>query len=52
MKPGQAATEDEIIKYCKTKVTSFFVLKEVTFMKTLPKSLVGKVLKKELRKLQ
>jgi acyl-coenzyme A synthetase/AMP-(fatty) acid ligase len=35
-----------------TKLTSFLVPKEVTFPKALPKSLVGKVLKKELRKLQ
>jgi len=33
------------------KLTSFLVPKEVAFMKALPKSLVEKVLKKELRKL-
>jgi long-chain acyl-CoA synthetase len=52
LKPGQTATGEEIIEYCHTKLKNFLVPKEVTFMKALPKSLVGKVLKKELRKLQ
>ena len=52
LKPGQAATESEVIEYCQTKLTNFLVPKEVAFMKALPKSLVGKVLKKDLRKLQ
>ena len=51
LKPGEPATEAEIIEYCQTKLTNFLAPKEVTFMKALPKSLVGKVLKKELRKL-
>ena len=51
LKPGQTATAGEIIEYCQTKLPSFLVPKEVTFMPALPKSLVGKVLKKELRKL-
>jgi long-chain acyl-CoA synthetase len=52
LKPGQTATVEEIIEYCHTKLKNFLVPKEVAFMKALPKSLVGKVLKKELRKLQ
>jgi len=51
LKPGQSATAEEIIGYCKTKLTNFLVPKEVVFMQALPKSLVGKVLKKELRKM-
>jgi long-chain acyl-CoA synthetase len=52
LRPGQTATAEEIIEYCQIKLTTFLVPKEVAFMKALPKSLVGKVLKKELRKLQ
>jgi long-chain acyl-CoA synthetase len=52
LKPGQTAIAAEIIEYCQTKLTSFLVPKEIAFMKALPKSLVGTVLKKELRKLQ
>jgi long-chain acyl-CoA synthetase len=51
LKPGQDATADEIIEHCRKKLMTFLVPKEVVFLKSLPKSLVGKVLKKELRKL-
>ncbi len=51
LQPGQEATAEEIIEYCRRKLTSFLLPKEVAFLKALPKSLVGKVLKKELRKL-
>jgi long-chain acyl-CoA synthetase len=52
LRPEQTATSEEIIKYCQTKLTNFLVPKEVALMKALPKNLVGKVLKKELRRLQ
>ncbi len=51
LKPGETATAAEIIDYCRTRLTPFLLPAEVGFMKALPKSLVGKVLKKELRKL-
>jgi long-chain acyl-CoA synthetase len=51
LRPGQKATAEEIIDYCRTRLKSFLVPKEVVFMEALPKSLVGKILKKELRKL-
>jgi long-chain acyl-CoA synthetase len=51
LKPGQEATAEEIIEHCQKSLTSFLVPKKVVFLKALPKSLVGKVLKKELRKI-
>jgi long-chain acyl-CoA synthetase len=51
LKPGETATAEEIIEYCKTKLKSFLLPKEVVFLKAFPKNLVGKILKKELRKL-
>jgi long-chain acyl-CoA synthetase len=51
LKPGQDATAEEILDHCRKKLTSFLVPKEIVFLKALPKSLVGKVLKKELRKI-
>jgi long-chain acyl-CoA synthetase len=51
LKPGEEATEDEIIEYCRKKLTNFFLPKKVVFLQALPKNLVGKVLKKELRAL-
>jgi len=49
--PGQTATAEEMQAFCKTKLSSFLVPKEVTFLEAFPKSIVGKILKKELRKL-
>jgi long-chain acyl-CoA synthetase len=50
LKPGQEATAGEVIEYCRTKLSRFLVPKEVVFTKALPKNLLGKVLKKELRR--
>jgi acyl-CoA synthetase (AMP-forming)/AMP-acid ligase II len=49
LKPGSDATPEEILEHCQQNLTSFLVPKEIAFLKALPKSLVGKVLKKELR---
>lgn len=51
LNPGQTATAEEIIEYCKRNLTNFLAPQDVVFMDALPKSLVGKVLKKELRKM-
>ena len=51
LRPGQEATAEEIIEYCRKKLTNFLLPKEVVFLNALPKNLVGKVLKKELRML-
>lgn len=51
LQPGVTTTADEILAFCKTKLTNFLLPKEIVFMPALPKSLVGKVLKTELRKL-
>ena len=49
LKPGEQATEEEIIEYCRTWLKTFKTPKEIQFMDSLPKNIVGKVLKKELR---
>ncbi len=51
LNPGQSVTPDEIREYCRKKLTNFLVPREVVFLQAMPKSLVGKILKKELRKL-
>lgn len=51
LKPGQQATAEEMIEHCKTRLTNFFLPKEIVFLPALPKNLVGKILKKELRAL-
>jgi long-chain acyl-CoA synthetase len=51
LNPGETATAEEIIECCRTKLTNFQLPKEVVFLKSFPKSLVGKILKRALRKL-
>ncbi|MCK9273612.1 MAG: long-chain fatty acid--CoA ligase [Syntrophales bacterium] len=48
-KEGVTLTEEEIVSFCKEKLTAYKVPKEVEFRKELPKSAVGKVLRKVLR---
>lgn len=50
LKAGESATEDEIIGFCREHIAGFKCPKSVDFMEALPKSPVGKILKKELRK--
>lgn len=49
LKPGQTATADEIIAFCKEKLVAYKVPKLVEFRESLPKSAVGKILRKILR---
>ena len=49
LKQDQIATEDEIIEFCKSKLAAYKTPKEIEFRTDLPKSGVGKILRKILR---
>lgn len=49
LKPGQTATQQELIEYCSDKLAKYKWPKEIEFRKELPKTLVGKISKKTLR---
>ena len=49
VKADTAITEEEIISYCHTKLTNYKIPREVRFISELPKSPVGKVLRRVLR---
>lgn len=49
LKEGQSATEEEIIEFCKKNLAVYKVPKLIEFRKELPKTLVGKVLRRILR---
>ncbi|MFZ5634471.1 MAG: long-chain-fatty-acid--CoA ligase [Bacillota bacterium] len=49
LKEGEQATGEEIISYCKSKLAAYKVPKLVEFRKELPKTAVGKVLRRFLR---
>jgi long-chain acyl-CoA synthetase len=51
IKPGKQVTEEELIAFCKDRLPTFKLPKKVQFMKSLPKNILGKVLRAELRKL-
>ncbi|MCL6478184.1 MAG: long-chain fatty acid--CoA ligase [Peptococcaceae bacterium] len=48
LKEGQTATEEEIINFCKERLAPYKVPKLVEFRKELPKSAVGKLLRRLL----
>ena len=49
LKQGAAATEAEIIAFCKEHLASYKAPKSVEFVEALPKNPQGKILKRELR---
>lgn len=51
LKPDVPATAEDIIEYCKENLKRFYVPGDVVILEAMPKTLVGKILKKELRKL-
>ena len=50
LKPGAHLSSEDIINFCKTRITRYKIPKLYSFDKHLPLSAVGKVLKTELRK--
>jgi long-chain acyl-CoA synthetase len=49
LKPGEKCTDKEISEFCRTKLAAYKVPKVVEFRETIPKSAVGKILRKILR---
>ena len=50
--PGQTMTAAEVIDFCKEKLAGYKVPKLVEFIAALPKSVVGKILRRELRDME
>jgi long-chain acyl-CoA synthetase len=49
LKEGSTATAEEVIAFCESRLARFKCPKEVRFVDALPKSPIGKILRKELR---
>lgn len=49
LNPGSTATAEELIELCKIKLGKLYAPRTVDFIDSLPRSPVGKVLKKDLR---
>lgn len=52
LKQGQSCTETEIIEFCKQHLPTFKQPKKVQFIEALPKNMLGKILRVDLRKLK
>jgi long-chain acyl-CoA synthetase len=51
LKPGQAVTEAELLKYLREHLHEFVAPKRIFFMEALPKTGLGKILKREIRRI-
>lgn len=49
--PGAALTEAEVVAHCRRELAAYKVPKQVRFLDALPKSTVGKILRRDLRAL-
>jgi long-chain acyl-CoA synthetase len=49
LKQGATATQEELLEYCATKLAKYKLPAEIEFRKELPKTNVGKILRKQLR---
>jgi long-chain acyl-CoA synthetase len=52
LRPGANATADEVIEFCRANLAKYKVPSLIEFMPSLPKSAVGKVLRRELREME
>ncbi len=48
LQPGQRVGADEIRAFCRKKLTGYKVPKQIEFVESLPKSIIGKVLRRAL----
>lgn len=49
LKKGEVATSDEIMEYCRSRLAGFKRPRSVIFVNSLPRTPLGKVLRKNLR---
>lgn len=49
LRPGESATAQEIMEFCRERLTGYKVPRLIEFREALPKSAVGKLLRKALR---
>lgn len=52
VKEGETLTAEEVVAYCKERLAAYKVPHEVEFIDELPKTVVGKILRRELRDME
>jgi long-chain acyl-CoA synthetase len=51
LKPGEKLSEEEIVGYCRDRLAAYKVPKKIEFLESLPKSAIGKILRREIKEL-
>jgi long-chain acyl-CoA synthetase len=51
LRPGQSATEDELVQHCRNALAKYKSPKHLRLIDALPKNPIGKILKRDLREL-
>ena len=49
LRPGQTATAEELIAFCREQMAAYKYPRQVEFLDELPKTVSGKLLRRELR---
>ena len=49
LRPGKAATADELIAFCRSQMAAYKYPRQIEFLDELPKTVSGKLLRRELR---
>jgi long-chain acyl-CoA synthetase len=49
---GATLSEADVVAYCRKELTGYKIPRHVVFVDSLPKSTVGKILRRELRDLK
>ena len=52
MRKDPALPADDVKKYCRTQLTGYKMPREIIFVDSLPKTAVGKILRRELKDIQ
>ena len=52
LKEGETLTEDEVLAYCRERLAAYKVPRQIVFVDELPKTAVGKILRRELRDME
>lgn len=50
-RPGETLTEQDVIDFCREKLAAYKVPKKIAFIDAIPKSAVGKILRREMKAL-
>ena len=52
IKDGATTTKDELLEFCDIRIAPYKKIREVEFIEKLPKTSVGKILKRTIKKMQ